>query len=1169
MRLSKIKLSGFKSFVDPTILHLPSSLVGVVGPNGCGKSNVIDAVRWVMGEISAKSLRGDSMTDVIFNGSSTRKPVGQAMVEIVFDNSDHSLGGQYAAYSEIAIKREVSRDGQSSYYLNGARCRRRDVIDVFLGTGLGPHSYAIIEQGMISRLIDAKPEDLRVFLEEAAGISKYKERRRETETRIAHTRENLARLSDVRGEIEKQLERLQRQSSAAQRYQRLKEEERRLKAELLALRLRGLQNEGAEQSRAIGAQETELEAALAKQREIETGIEKLRAAQDDVAANFNSVQARFYNVGAEIARVEQTIQHARERREQYGRDLEQAERALHETSANLEVDRTRIAQLSAELTQIEPAQQRVGETRQAADAALTEAEQATRAWQERWEAHQQQRAALAQSEQVERTRLEHLQQQHGQLQQRLERLQAERQTLPPAVIEQDIQLLDSEHTQHQLHLQRLQDEGATLQARITQLREKIAHDTAQLQERRSTLDERRAKLSSLGAMQQAALGKSSASAAAWLTQHGLQNAPHLAEQLEVENGWDTAVEAVLHFYLGAVCVHGLQGVTEALSHPPSAALAVLDMNAQPRRAARAVAPTLCDKARAPWRLDALLGHVYAAESLSEALALLPQLQAHESAITRDGVWLGNGWLRVAHEDDAGAGVLWREHELKQLAPEVHRLSEEMAAVQQRLDTAQAELAGLEQQRETMQDALQEAHRMHSDVQAQLRGKQAYLLQLQTRHGQIQNEIEELQEQSTVVLDDLHAAQYRLREAESSSAALAQHSAGLARERDAFTQALEQARQAARAAHEEAHQLALREQSLRAAQSAAAQGVERMQQQLRQLQARQDELRRGLAGGEAPLAALQVELQQWLKQRVQAESDLARARAHLEEHDQSLRGAEQERHRAEQVAQENRALLETLRLKAQELKVRAQGLQEQIREAGHEPEALLREMDSAANEAERQAQLDGVTQKIQRLGPINLAAIEEFNEQSERKNYLDAQCADLNEALNTLEEAIRKIDRETRERFKATYDKVNDGFKTLFPRLFGGGQAYLEMTGDDLLSTGVTVMARPPGKRNSTIHLLSGGEKALATVALIFSIFELNPAPFCMLDEVDAPLDEANVGRFCELVRDMSQRIQFILVTHNKVTMEMVNQLIGVTMQEAGVSRLVAVDVDEAVQLAAM
>ncbi len=1169
MRLSKIKLSGFKSFVDPTLLHLPSSLVGVVGPNGCGKSNVIDAVRWVMGEISAKSLRGDSMTDVIFNGSSTRKPVGQAMVEIVFDNSDHSLGGQYAAYSEIAIKREVSRDGQSSYYLNGARCRRRDVIDVFLGTGLGPHSYAIIEQGMISRLIEAKPEDLRVFLEEAAGISKYKERRRETETRIAHTRENLARLNDVRGEIEKQLERLQRQSSAAQRYQRLKEEERRLKAELLALRLRGLQNEGAEQSRAISGPETELEAALAKQREIEAGIEKLRAGQDDIAAHFNGVQARFYNVGAEIARVEQAIQHAKERREQSGRDLEQAGHALRETGAYLEADRARITELNGELAQIEPALHGSADARQAADTALNQAEQAMRQWQDKWEAHQEQRALLTQAEQVERTRLEHLQQQHAQLQQRLERLQAERETLPPAAIEQDIQLLDSEHAEQQRQLQRLQQDGAELQARITQLRESIARDGARLQERRSALEQRRAELTSLSALQQAALGKGGTGVAAWLAQQGLQDAPRLAEGLEVESGWEDAVEAVLHFYLGAVCVHGLQGVAAALAQPP-AALAILDLDAPARAHARGPAPALLDKVRAaPARLDALLGHVYTAESLTEALTLTPRMQTHESVITRDGLWLGNGWLRVAREEDASAGVLWREHELKQLAPEVRRRSDEIAAAQRQLDAAQEELAQLERRREAMQEDMQETHRAHGDVQAQLRGKQTHLAQLRTRHEQIQNEIEELQLQSATVLDDVHAAQRRLREAESSGAALTQQGVEQARERDAFTQVLEQARQAARGAHEEAHQLALREQSLRAALSAAGQGVERMQQQLRQLEARQDELRRGLTEGEAPLAALRAELQQWLMQRAQAESDLARTRAHLEEHDQSLRGAEQERHRTEQVAQENRALLETLRLKAQELKVRAQGLQEQIREAGHEPEALLQELDGAAHEAERQTQLDGVTQKIQRLGPINLAAIEEFNEQSERKNYLDAQCADLNEALATLEEAIRKIDRETRARFKATYDKVNDGFKTLFPRLFGGGQAYLEMTGDDLLNTGVTVMARPPGKRNSTIHLLSGGEKALIAVALIFSIFELNPAPFCMLDEVDAPLDEANVGRFCELVNEMSKRIQFIIVTHNKVTMEMVNQLIGVTMQEAGVSRLVAVDIDEAVQLAAM
>ncbi|MFP5344939.1 MAG: chromosome segregation protein SMC, partial [Gammaproteobacteria bacterium] len=685
---------------------------------------------------------------------------------------------------------------------------------------------------------------------------------------------------------------------------------------------------------------------------------------------------------------------------------------------------------------------------------------------------------------------------------------------------------------------RLLEEGAQLQARITGLRETIVRDGAQLQRQRGALEQRRAELASLTALQQAALGKSSSGLAAWLTQQGLQNAPRLAERLEVESGWEDAVEAVLHFYLGAVCVHGLRSLGEALAQAP-AALAVLDLDAKAQAAPRGIAPALLDKVRAaPMRLDALLGQVYAAESLTEALTLATQLQPHESVITRDGVWLGHGWLRVAREEDASAGVLWREHELKQLEPEVQRQSDEITVLQQQLDTAQAELAQLERQREAMQERLQEAHHVHSDVQAQLLGKQTHLAQLRTRHEQIQNEIEELQLQGDAVLDDVHAAQRRLREAETSAAALAQQGEELARERDALTHALEQARHAARTAHDQAHQLALREQSLRAALDGAAQGVERMQQQLRQLEARQGELRRTLAEGEAPLAALQAELQQGLSRRAQAESDLARARAQMEEHDQSLRGAEQERHRAEQAASARRALLETLRLKAQELKVRAQGLREQIGEAGHEPEALLRELSGEASEAERQVELDVVAQKIQRLGPINLAAIEEFNEQSERKNYLDAQFADLTEALTTLEEAIRKIDRETRERFKATYDKVNDSFKTLFPRLFGGGQAYLELTGDDLLSTGITVMARPPGKRNSTIHLLSGGEKALTTVALIFSIFELNPAPFCMLDEVDAPLDDSNTERFCGLVKKMAANTQFMFITHNKITMEM-------------------------------
>ncbi|MEW6354113.1 MAG: chromosome segregation protein SMC [Pseudomonadota bacterium] len=1169
MRLSKIKLAGFKSFVDPTTIHLPGNLMGIVGPNGCGKSNIIDAVRWVMGESSAKSLRGESMADVIFNGSTARQPVSQASIELVFDNSAGRVGGQYAQYAEISIKRQVTRDGQSNYFLNGVRCRRRDIVDIFLGTGLGPHSYAIIEQNMISRLIEAKPDELRVLLEEAAGISKYKERRRETENRIKHTRENLDRVNDVREELGKQLERLQRQANMAEKYKVLKERERRLKAELLALRWRALRDEALVQERRIQEQETALEARIAEQRAVEAAIEKQRARQSDVNETFNAVQGEFYGSSADIARLEQAIVHGKERRRGQQQELEQTERAWEELQAHLRSDHQQIAEFSEELQRIEPQWQQAEQAQQASQQALAAAEQAMHAWQMEWESFNERAGLAAQSAHVERTRLEHIEQQLQQLEQRRARLLDEQTTLAAACLEQDIAQLTAQQALHEREGRQLDDALHEVLRGISAAREHQQQLSAQLDARRGELEDRRARLASLEALQQAALGRGQDSVNTWLDTHQLRNAPRLAEQLHVDKGWERAVECALGFHLEAVCVQDLQGIAGALQTLQQGNLSLLDTGAlSGASASTAVTTRLQDKVRAPWPLDALFAGIYAADTLPEAMALAARLSVHESVMTRDGVWLGKGWLRVAHGRDEQFGVLGREQELQELRAHVQQLGAQAADLQQRLDAGRAALHDLEQRRESVQAAVNQAQRLYAETQAQLSGKQMRVEEMRARQRAIHAEIEEVIAQQDRARDEQRAAQERLQAALAESGNLERRRMELVQARDEQRAALENLRAAARADHDAAHQIALRIQSLRSALTSAQQRLERMQSQHGQLAARREQLHADITAGEAPLAALQSELEQLLAKRLQIEAELGRARAAVEELEQALRVLEQQRHAAEASAQQSRAELEQSRLHGQEIKVRGEALHEQIREADFTAQALLDELSAEAGEQAWQEQLDQIAQKIQRLGPINLAAIDEFAEQSERKNYLDAQFNDLSEALNTLEDAIRKIDRETRARFKETFDKVNSGLQAMFPRLFGGGHAYLELSGEDLLDTGVTVMARPPGKRNSTIHLLSGGEKALTAVAMVFSIFELNPAPFCMLDEVDASLDEANVGRFCELLKQMSERIQFIYITHNKGSMEVAHHLTGITMSEPGVSRLVAVDVDEAVAMVA-
>ena len=1170
MQLSKIKLAGFKSFVDPTTIYIPSKLVGVVGPNGCGKSNIIDAVRWVMGETSAKTLRGESMADVIFNGSSSRKPVGHASIELMFDNSDGTIGGQYAGYNEISIRRQVSRDGTSSYFLNNTKCRRRDITDIFLGTGLGPRSYSIIEQGMISRLIEARPEDLRVFLEEAAGISRYKERRRETETRIRHTRENLDRLNDLLEEIEKQLDKLKRQSRAAERYKELKEEERQVKAELLALRYRALHAECTSREGSIRERELEMEAELAAQRAIEAELEKLRDNLITANDTFNTVQGQYYKLGADVARIEQAIQHSKESRQQQQQELARAEHTLGEIGEHIELDGKRLEELGANIAVIEPELEGARTNSDASDAALQEAEQGMYAWQAEWDEFNRRSAENSQSVQVERTRIDHLDRHARQLDERLQRMGQEQLDLDDRPLQDEVgQLITAATEQEQLAAAK-QARLIEATGRITGLRagiEQQEQEVAALQDSHHAL---RGQLSSLETLQQAALGQRSERVSGWLDTQGLQQAPRLAQEISVDAGWEHAVETVLGFYLEAVCIDGLDNAESLLAGLEQGSVALFEMRAgTPGSGSSSRLAPLTDKVQSPWSMEALLDGVYAAATLAEALAHKDSLAASESIVTPDGIWLGPGWLRVARDTDEKAGVLQREQEIAQLRETIDTAAGHLVALRTTAGESRAALVAAEDERDRSQEEYNQAHRQAGDLQARLASLQARLEHHQTRSQDVMKETDELHAQKAGEQEEFEAAQARLQQAMAAIETLSAERDQRTSQQQALTSALDAARERARAAQQELHELALRAESMHTAMTATRENLERMREQSQQLVSRRDELTGLLSMGDTPIVELESELGTLLSGRSAVETDLAAARKQVEDIEHGVREQDQERIRKERSVSSRREQVEQDRMAWQEIKVRSDTLLEQIAESGFAYQPLIESVDPEATADAWAEQAGKLEQRIQRLGPINLAAIDEYEEESRRKVYLDAQHADLIEALETLENAISKIDKETRARFKETYDKVNDGFQKRFPRLFGGGHAYLDLTGEDLLDTGVTVMARPPGKRNSTIHLLSGGEKALTAIALVFSIFELNPSPFCMLDEVDAPLDDTNVGRYCDMVREMSEQVQFVFITHNKITMEMANQLTGVTMHEPGVSRLVAVDIDEAVQMAAM
>lgn len=1169
MRLKKIKLAGFKSFVDPTSLPLPSNCMAVVGPNGCGKSNIIDAVRWVMGESSAKHLRGDSMADVIFNGSTSRKPVGQCSVELVFDNSQGSLGGQYANYNEIALKRQVTRDGQSHYFLNGARCRRRDITDIFLGTGLGPRSYAIIEQGMISRLIEAKPEELRVFLEEAAGISRYKERRRETENRIRHTTENLDRLNDLREEIERQLNTLKRQARNAEKYQELKQAERKIKARIQALHWQALEGEAQAQNQSVQQKETALEARGAELRQVEAHLEHQRGGLHEARDEAAKVQETYYNQGAEIARLEQQLHHEREQWSRQQQEWEQAQSRLAKIEQTRDEKSALIEQTQQALTDHAKEAAEARQQGQESQGVLEAAEASLQAWQAAWEEFNQRAAEPTQAAQVERTRQQQLERQQQQLQHRLLRLEEEAQELAAG---DEAEQLDD-----------LQKAVLTLEQQVTQRQEALTACAAQMAEQRAQekqisrefhhqqgqLNHLQGRLTSLQALQQAALGAGNEEAHAWLKRQGLAENPRLAESLRVESGWEQAVECVLGIDLEAVCVEGVESLLDSLEDRQEGNLILFDTAARiPAEKAKA-ATLLAGKIQAPWPLSPLLAGIYAVETLAEAIALNADLALNESVITRSGIWLGPGWLRLTQERDEKTGVLARGREIEQLEEETVHCRKQAEILETQLEETRRRLHRLEGEREQHQNAVHALQRERGERQAVLARREAQVEQQQVRRQRVHTELEELRQHLTENQSERQQAEGRLQSALADIEVFTKEREGLIAERDQVQAKVTQGRSQATAARDAAHQLAMRGQTLQTTLEAAQQGMTQARQEQAELLKRQEALAAVLADGQAPLQALQERLETHLQQRVTVENQLSKAREQVTALEGALRRGEQEKHRIEKAIEAQRTALERLRVDGQAIWVRAQTLREQLNEAGFSPEEILQDLPSEHDLSALEAESERIAQHLQRLGLINLAAIDECRIQAERKQYLDSQHTDLTEALQALESAIRRIDRETRSRFRDTFERVNGGLQALFPKLFGGGKASLELDDNDLLNTGVRIMAQPPGKRNSTIHLLSGGEKALTAVALVFAIFQLNPAPFCMLDEVDAPLDDANVGRFCSLVREMSEKVQFIIVTHNKTTMELGYQLTGVTMHEPGVSRLVAVDVDEAVQLAAV
>ncbi len=1168
MRLKQIKLAGFKSFVDPTTVRFPGSRSAVVGPNGCGKSNVIDAVRWVMGESSAKQLRGESITDVIFSGSSARKPTSMATVELLFDNSDARIGGEYASYAEIAIRRQVTRDAQSSYFINGKKCRRRDILDVFLGTGFGPRSYSIIEQGMISQLIEAKPEELRVYLEEAAGISKYKERRRETENRIKHTVENLDRLNDIREELEKQLAKLNRQASAAAKYRELKEEERELTAQLYTLRLIGVDGDLEDREKAITELENQRAEKLAQIQGEETKIEKSRLEYTERSEAMNSVQSQFYKFGSDINRIEEAVKYNQQRVAQLELDLDTVSTRDGEARRQLEMDDTRINEYEETLATLSPQLDEARDGDESQRSALGEVETEVQAWQSGWDEFSSQSAQAEQAAQVQAARIDHVENLLQRLRGRMQQLQMEAAADTESEVTSDVASLTEQIEQTEAQQQAIQGEVAEALEALSAGREALSQAERSLEDSRTVVNDLRHELTSTEALQKAALGEHNTDVQTWLAEQSLQGGARLGEQLSVVPGWELAVEAVLGGDLQAIRVDQIDGYADALARLPSGSVTLFEGRTQ--ATTDGALPLLATLVRGDeLGLGALIDGVYAAESVSVALAQRESLANFESIVTRDGLWFGRDWVRAIRGEENETGIIQRAQQIETLSIALEEAEQRLADLQDSVAETKISIQDSETTRDALQQRSGELDRELGQLRADLGVKQVRIEEAESRRERLIKERTDIEAQVATESLVLTEARGRLGEAETIREAQTERRLVMLEERDSNSVRLEEARSAARAAQDRFHQINSELQNATSHLSAARTARDRLVAQTEELVERRKAITDGIESSQQPLPELQEQLEGLLAERLTSESSLSELRGALEQVDRDIRSQEEHRGTFESALEALRGKLEQARVDRQGLTVKAETLREQLGTTGLEFDAVKETLPEEASDKAWTEALDKMERRINRLGPINLAAIDEFESQSERKTYLDAQFADLEEALATLQNAIRKIDKETRIRFKETFEEVDKRLGVLFPKVFGGGHASLELTGEDLLDTGVSLMARPPGKRNASVHLLSGGEKALTAIALIFAIFQLNPSPVCLLDEVDAPLDDSNVVRFADLIKEMSAEVQFVVITHNKLTMEMADHLMGVTQHEAGVSRLVSVDVEEAAELAAV
>jgi len=1175
MRLKQIKLAGFKSFIDVTKISFQQQMTAIVGPNGCGKSNVIDAVRWVLGESSAKNLRGDAMTDVIFNGAATRKPVGQASVELIFENTLGRLQGSMADRSEVAIRRIVTREGVSNYFLNGSKCRRRDITDIFLGTGLGPRSYAIIEQGTISRLIESKPQELRVFIEEAAGISRYKEQRRDTENRIRHTRDNLERLTDVIAELTTQIDKLHQQAEAAKRFKTLKSNERKYKAELAAMRWQQFDQQSALAQQKMQAQQLTIEQLKAEQNKFELNIINAKQTLTLSHEKVSQLQQQKLQLSNDITRVEQNIKHRKQQQLSDENQRKQLQKSFDSNVSFQNHQQTELIVIDQSLAEYLPQLLKIEKQLEQNQTALASQQIALEQCFVQWEKCNQREHNYQQQESEKKTKI----------------------TAQKALIQQtNHQLVQLSNIEKELKIQQQPNDEVLFAKKLQQAHKRSEHLKCRLDENQIQLNQAQQLCNELQqnllinqTKQQTAeqtllqLQQSVNKEADWLIRQNtyfstqkINSVGPLFKRLKVTQKWQKNVELILAQWLSASVVDQFLVGNSVKNNTPETLLLVTnqaEQNVPETTTINAKLGTLSEHVNGidgyiPPFLIAYLNTIYLAEDLTQAHQMLPNLKVYESILCVDGHWLSQYFLRKGTIDNQDQ-VLVKQNQLTQLTEEI----EQFKMLDGEKNVALFEQKNVIEKLTNEQQVLsKEHHQATLDLQT-LTQKTALAQQLSVYQQQQLEQNQKSIEQTQKLLNEqmlqlsLLTSQQQKQESTEQTSTNHEYLAQLAQQRKILQTDLIELQTTNQQLVQKRHHLTLSVEKIKAKKETIEHKIQSALDKQQQLSESLLQLNNVGQQQNKPLIEDEQQLQLWLQQLSELELNLLEQHSYTAKTQQNIEALTQQNSIKQNKVEQLKESLNKYYLHCENANLRAQTQLEQLNEMGQDISTVLANMPNNAKESQWQAQIIRLAKDIGQLGAINLAAIDEYTRELARKNFLDQQYQDLNLAINTLENAIAKIDKQSRQKFKLTFEQINNDLKSLFPQVFGGGSAYLALTGDDLLESGVTIMARPPGKKNSTIHLLSGGEKALTALSLVFAIFRLNPAPFCMLDEVDAPLDDANVIRFCNLVKEMSQTVQFIYISHNKIAMEMADHLTGVTMFEAGVSQMVAVDIDEAVAMA--